>query len=230
MNQSTLDALIGSIYSGVTAANGFQQFIAEFSTAADASGVLLIVRHAVSQEMQGIWVHGMEPAFLQSYALRYAGQDVLALHMARAPIGQFYASNLDVPERAHYHELPFYREWVQPQGMAYAAGCVILREGQWLTQIFLQRSHAHPPFSRRTMVQLERLVPHLQRARCWTLASALCGGKTLEQVACERGTAISTARSQLNSIFSKTGTRRQTDLLSLLLTSPAYFLASKGSA
>ncbi|WP_228895988.1 helix-turn-helix transcriptional regulator [Pseudoduganella aquatica] len=377
MKQSTIDALIGSIYAAVTAASGFQQFIAEFSAAAGASGVLLIMRHVVSQELQGVWVVGMDPAYLQSYALRYAGEDVLALHMEHSPIGRFYASNLDVPERAHYHELPFYRDWVQPQGMAYAAGCVILREGQWLTQIFLQRSTAQPPFSRRTMVQLERLVPHLQRAlqmrqrfaelrlgrdmlagsldvlampallcdergrmaHCnrsgralleaggglWldggllrarsepvarqlalalcgavrashgdgspepgvvllpragaaplsllvtplqmgegsalpgaalvlaydplstpvvqadllrqlfglsaaeaALASALCGGKTLEEAAGERGTAISTARSQLKSIFNKTGTRRQADLVSLLLTSPAYFLAQRG--
>jgi DNA-binding CsgD family transcriptional regulator len=57
------------------------------------------------------------------------------------------------------------------------------------------------------------------------LAISLCGGLTLEQVSAERGTSLHTVRSQLKNIFNKTGTGRQADLVSLLLTSPAYFLA-----
>ena len=57
------------------------------------------------------------------------------------------------------------------------------------------------------------------------LAVALCGGKTLDDAATERGTSVHTTRSQLKSIFGKTGTKRQADLVSLLLASPAYFLA-----
>lgn len=369
-----MDALIGSVYAAVTAPAGFQGFVAELAEAAQASGVLMFARHAASHEMAGVWMHGMEQRWLDSYALEYAGEDVLASHIARAPIARFYASNLDVPERAHYEQLRFYREWVQPQGMAYAAGCVILHEGHWQTQVFLQRSTSHAPFSRRDMVQLERLVPHLQRAtqmrqrfaelqlgrqllassldvlampamlcdergrmvHCnrsgramldagcgiWldggllrarsepvarrlalelqsavrashgtgsalpgvvllprpdrsplmlmvtplqvdagsgmpgaalvviydpacapnvaagvlrqlfnlsaaeaALAAALCSGLSVDEAAGERGTTVSTARSQLKSIFNKTGTRRQVDLVSLLLASPAYFLA-----
>ena len=374
-----MDALIGSMYAAVTAPAGFQEFVSEFAAAAQASGVLMLARHTASQEMAGVWVHGMEQRWLESYALEFAGEDVLALHLARAPIARFYASNLDVPERAHYEQLRFYREWVQPQGMAYAAGCVVLHEGSWLTQIFLQRSATHAPFSRRDMVQLERLVPHLQRAiqmrqrfaelqlgrdllassldvlampallcdergrmvhgnrsgralleaedGIWldngllrarsvpvarqlalelqnavrashgeasalpgvvllpradksplmlmvtplrmdagsgvpgaalvvvydpagtpnigaavlrqlfnlspaeaSLATALCSGKSLEEAALERCTTVSTARSQLKSIFNKTGTRRQVDLVSLLLASPAYFMAQPEQA
>ena len=36
-----------------------------------------------------------------------------------------------------------------------------------------------------------------------------------------------TARSQLKSIFIKTGTKRQSELVSMLLASPAYFVAQK---
>lgn len=57
------------------------------------------------------------------------------------------------------------------------------------------------------------------------LAVALGSGKTLDDAAHERGTSIHTIRSQLKSIFNKTGTKRQSDLVSLLLSSPAYFLA-----
>jgi DNA-binding CsgD family transcriptional regulator len=59
------------------------------------------------------------------------------------------------------------------------------------------------------------------------LSAALCCGKTLDDVASQRGTSINTIKSQLKSIFLKTGTKRQSELVSLLLASPAYFLAQK---
>ena len=59
------------------------------------------------------------------------------------------------------------------------------------------------------------------------LAVALCSGKSMDDAASERGVSIHTTRAQLKSIFNKTGTKRQADLISLLLTSPAYFLNNK---
>ena len=58
-----------------------------------------------------------------------------------------------------------------------------------------------------------------------SLAVALCGGRSLEEASRERGTTLNTVRSQLKSIFGKTGTHRQADLVSVLLASPAYFLS-----
>jgi DNA-binding CsgD family transcriptional regulator len=57
------------------------------------------------------------------------------------------------------------------------------------------------------------------------LAVALCDGKTLEEISVERGTTVNTVRSQLKSVFGKTGASRQADLVSLILASPAYLLS-----
>ncbi|GAC1372315.1 MAG: hypothetical protein NVS3B3_06210 [Aquirhabdus sp.] len=59
------------------------------------------------------------------------------------------------------------------------------------------------------------------------LSVALCSGRTLDDVAIERGTKMNTIKSQLKNIFIKTGTKRQSELVSLLLASPAYFLTQK---
>lgn len=59
------------------------------------------------------------------------------------------------------------------------------------------------------------------------LSIALCIGKTLDEVALERGTSIHTIKSQLKNIYLKTGTRRQPELVSMLLASPAFFIAQK---
>lgn len=56
------------------------------------------------------------------------------------------------------------------------------------------------------------------------LVVALCSGSSLEQAAQARQTSLHTVRTQLKSIFDKTGTRRQIDLLALVLSSPAYFV------
>lgn len=57
------------------------------------------------------------------------------------------------------------------------------------------------------------------------LAVILCAGHTMEEASTARGTSLNTVRTQLKSIFGKTGTQRQADLVSVLLASPAYFVA-----
>jgi DNA-binding CsgD family transcriptional regulator len=78
-------------------------------------------------------------------------------------------------------------------------------------------------------VDMVRRLFNLSEAES-ALAVALCSGKTVDEAAAERGISIHTARSQLKSIFGKTGTKRQADLVSLLLASPAYFLAQRSLA
>ena len=56
------------------------------------------------------------------------------------------------------------------------------------------------------------------------LASELCQGATLEEVAVQRKVSTHTIRTQLKSVFMKTGTNRQSELVALLLASPAYFI------
>lgn len=353
---------------------GFQEFVEALCHAFRLMSVRFCIRHTETQEMKGLWLRGLEKKWMDSYALKYASEDILAHHIAASPIAHFYASNLDIPHPEHFPENRFYCEWVVPQGIAYATGGTVLREGVWDTQIFMLRGPQHPPFSREELEQFNSLMPHLQRAvqmrqrfaelqlgrnflagsldvlamptflfdeysrvahmnrsadallkthgslrieddhlltsdaaatrklnleltnaihashgdglelngvvllprlgrmplmlmiapiclaggasvrgaallfafdpestpkitvglvrRLFALseaeaelAVALCSGKTLEDAASERGISIHTTRSQLKSIFNKTGTKRQPDLVSLLLASPAYFMA-----
>jgi DNA-binding CsgD family transcriptional regulator len=372
-------SVLGHLYDAAMAPSGFQQFVEALCPAFDLISASVLTRHEGTHEVKGMWLHGMSQKSLASYALDYARDDILAHHMMAAPIASFYASNLDIPHPERFPESRFYREWVVPNGLAYAAGCIVLREGDWLTQVFVQRSPAQPPFTREDLHRLDQLVPHIQRAiqmrhrfaelqlgqnflassldvlamptllideygravhanrsaeqllerrnalwledghlftrdeaatrsinlevsnairasrglavdPCTTvllprrarapliimiapmqfsrgeagqaaallfvfdpdiapsvgvdvvrglfglseaeaqLAVALGSGKTLEHAAQERGTSIHTIRTQLKSIFNKTGTKRQSDLVALLLSSPAYFLASPAQA
>lgn len=272
------------------------------------------------------------PHKLHQAAYSFACEDMRAHHIAASPIANFYASNLHVPNADRFSETRFYNEWGVPQGVAYAAGAIVLQEGPWQTELYVQRSPAQPPFTGEEMEQLSSLVPHLRRAiqmrqrftemqlgqnfliardsatnrqLSWEIAQAirssrgdgselngivllprtdrlplmlmlmiapmqlarsraaqgaalmfafdpeatpsvtmdlvrrlfalsqveaelsvaLCAGKTPDDVAEKRGTSINTVKSQLKSIFIKTGTKRQSELVSLLLSSPAYFLA-----
>ncbi|MFT4100863.1 MAG: helix-turn-helix transcriptional regulator [Burkholderiaceae bacterium] len=56
------------------------------------------------------------------------------------------------------------------------------------------------------------------------LAVALCRGATLDEIAVEREVSSHTIRTQLKSLFGRTGTNRQTELVARLMASPAYFV------
>lgn len=53
------------------------------------------------------------------------------------------------------------------------------------------------------------------------LVVQLLQGQTLQEIAGELGVSVTTARTHLRSVFSKTGTRRQSELVRVLLTGPA---------
>jgi DNA-binding CsgD family transcriptional regulator len=52
------------------------------------------------------------------------------------------------------------------------------------------------------------------------VAVALANGLSVEEVSKTNGTTLNTIRTQLKAIFRKTGTRRQTELVRLLLSGP----------
>jgi len=370
-----LDGLLACLYEGISSPNGMQSFVEALIRAFPLRAAMLITRNAETHEMRSIWMVGMNHAWTERYALEFSGEDMLAHHIATAPIARFYASNLDVTTEEQLRKTRFYREWLAPQDIAYAAGAIVLREGPWQTQMFLQRGSQEAPFSREELDLFDRLVPHVQRAlqlrermtelelgfeslrngldllsmaallfdergqvthqnlRAKTLlannrfarvrdghfqvadeelsrrlhfeigsaiqasrgsslplhevmrlprgeqrplmlmlaplgsrgaygaallfvfdpeivpgpapervrqlfslseaeaalAIALTRGETLEETATSRGVSLNTIKTQLRSVFAKTGTSRQAELVSLLLASPAYFLAGQSA-
>lgn len=158
------NTLLGLLYDCVTAEEGFQPFIEVLAEAFSLKAVTLITRHLQQQAVKVIWLHGISPSAIESYALDYGQEDMLAQHINSAPIARFYASNLHLPESDEHQNSRFYREWIVPQGVAHAAGAVILREGEWLSEIIVQRSVDHPSFTYADLAALNALLPHLQRA------------------------------------------------------------------
>jgi DNA-binding CsgD family transcriptional regulator len=54
-----------------------------------------------------------------------------------------------------------------------------------------------------------------------SLAEALASGRTLKEIAAERGVTMNTVRTQLQAVTSKVGVKRQADLVRAILTGPA---------
>lgn len=379
MSQLHIDALLTHVYESVLAPDGFDRFVAAFTELFELKATMMLTVNIQTQEVKGLWMTGLEHKWLDQYVLEYAAEDVLAHHIQASPMATFYASNLDLPPELETGTR-FYDNWVVPQGVAFASGAIVLREGPWLTQMMLQRTPRQRPFTRPELALFNLLMPHLQRAiqmrqrfaelqmgqdmlaggldliamptilldefsrvalcnhaaqrllagrrDLWVenghlfsrtgavtqrlnleitkaiyashggggdlpevvllprlgkrdlmllispmrrggggaprasgallfafdpeaapavqaelvqrlfglsdaeacLAVALCAGRTLEEASVERGTTLNTVRSQLKSIFGKTGTNRQADLVSVLLASPAYFLSRRAAA
>jgi len=79
---------------------------------------------------------------------------------------------------------------------------------------FSDPMHSHP-MSPDTLIEAYGLTA----AEAW-VAIGIANGLSVEEVSEQSGTSINTARSQLRSIFRKTNTSRQTELIKLLLTGP----------
>lgn len=159
-----IDRLLACLYDGVTDSAGFQSFITTLAATFRLKAVTLITLHPSTHDIKGLWLYGIEPQWMERYALHYASQDILAAHIMTAPIAHFYASNLDLPADQFDLDSPFFKEWLIPQGVAFAAGAILLQEGDWLSQIIVQRSPGQAPFERAELDLLNRLVPHMQRA------------------------------------------------------------------
>jgi len=86
-----------------------------------------------------------------------------------------------------------------------------------------RRSHGRKRQSEASLCSLFRLTPAEAQ-----IALGIAGGETLAAVAKGRGVSISTARTQLKSVFAKTGTHRQAELVVLLVGSRSPF-AKRGS-
>ncbi|WP_426077717.1 helix-turn-helix transcriptional regulator [Janthinobacterium sp. PSPC3-1] len=372
MQAIDFDAVVGTIYDAVTSAAGFQQCIDKLVDTFELKAAMLFTHNILNGDSKGMWQRGMERRWLENYAIEFGKEDMLASHLATSDIAKFYATNVHL-SAADYTSTRFFREWVMPQGIACAAGAIVLKEGVWCTQVVMQRSRLQPPFSQVELDVFNRIIVHLQRAvqmrqrfielqigqslftagldilampsimfdesgcvayhnqaakamldqRTWfwmeerhlctnnlaltkqinlevivavsasrgsdnavpgvvivprhrlpsltlmitpvlpvasglrgaailfiydsmsipqatakmvarlfsltvaesELVVALCAGNTLEEAASGRDTSIHTVRSQLKSIFNKTGTHRQVDLMALVLSSPAYFIA-----
>lgn len=84
--------------------------------------------------------------------------------------------------------------------------------------VFIDLQSQNKPLSSKILSLLYGLTP--QEAR---LTISLAQGNSLEDYSKTRGIAKSTARSHLKSIFNKTGTRRQGELIKMVLTSPVSF-------
>jgi DNA-binding CsgD family transcriptional regulator len=88
-------------------------------------------------------------------------------------------------------------------------------EGYGRALIAFRRSGGSPAFAERVLIELfglSRAEPQVVRA--------LAEGAALEAVAAQRGVKVSTLRTQLESIFRKTGVENQRDLLRLLGSLP----------
>jgi len=58
------------------------------------------------------------------------------------------------------------------------------------------------------------------------IVARLARGQTLEDIASTRGQQLNTIRTQVKSVFRKTNTRRQSDVIKLVLSGPAVITAT----
>ncbi len=159
------DTLLAHLYDGVLSPAGFQRFVEALVDCMDCKSAILFTTHGPTQALKTMWVTGIEDEWLRRYALDIGRDDIFVQLLLAPPRAGFLASNLDLPPAGvDFEQSRFFREWLTPQGVRYAAGTLVLAENEWVTQLVVQRSDAQPPFRPIELRWMDRLMPHLQRA------------------------------------------------------------------
>lgn len=103
------------------------------------------------------------PGFLESYGEYYAAKNVWACNANRFPVGSALTSEMLFPDE----DLPsteYYADWLRPQGLRYALGGPLHRDGTLEVHFSCLRAKELGPFDA-SHQQLHRLLmPHLKRA------------------------------------------------------------------
>jgi DNA-binding CsgD family transcriptional regulator/PAS domain-containing protein len=90
--------------------------------------------------------------------------------------------------------------------------------------VFVREAREQSTSSAETLMTLFRLTPAESQ-----VALRLAQGQSLKDIADARGLGKDTVRSQLRAVFDKTGVRRQTDLMKVLLTLPRERMTGHGT-
>ncbi len=103
----------------------------------------------------------LKPRFVESYATRFYSLDPRRSESATQPV----ESLLRTPDSDAEATTPFFRDWMEPQGLHHPCRGLIERDPHFgLATVDVYRRHGEAPLSDTARRTLESLLPHLRRA------------------------------------------------------------------
>jgi DNA-binding CsgD family transcriptional regulator len=155
-----LSAVIADIYDAAIEPSLWQQALGSICTYVGGYSGALYWHDAASESSQALHLYNEDPKYTQLYFEKYLPMNPMFPAATFVDEGAVVATE-DIMPRSEFNETRFYKEWVEPQGMADALS-VNLEKGVTRTSLINVRTDVVVDDDMRARMAL--LVPHLQRA------------------------------------------------------------------
>jgi len=155
-----LSAVVGDIYDAVIDPTLWQLALKSICAFVGGDSAALLWHDAGAEQSEALYLFNDIPAYTQLYFEKYLPMNPMFPAAAFVDVGVVTVDD-DIVPRAEFVQTRFYKEWVEPQGIA-GALAVNLEKG--LTRTSMINIRTGVPVTDDMRQRLALLVPHLQRA------------------------------------------------------------------
>lgn len=164
MNASTaLNELIEHIYQLATTLDGLTEAVRRLADYTESRSSALLIQNRRTYQVQGGWFWGLDLKWGLKYRDHYYQFDPTVVEHFGTPENQAYASAFN-RENPTFLQSVFYKEWCKPKSLGYFAGAYTVFEADLCLRLTLQGDDDRGQYERKTLQDLNILLPHLRRA------------------------------------------------------------------
>lgn len=156
--------LINILYGSLLDSDGFHRFIHELINILGLRSCVVLISNPENNVTKAMWLEGYDMKDMPFYQEHIAPIDPLLTILRQANIGDYHSINIDeLPQ-----DDPTYRfyidDFAKPLNAYAGGGCVLSREGGWVTLFTFQRGEGEQHLIHQDREWFNLLLPHLQNA------------------------------------------------------------------
>ena len=162
-DRTEFSSVIGEIYDAAIDPTLWQRALGSICAYVGGYSAVLFWHDAAAQHAQALYLFNDDPAYTRLYFEKYLPMDPFFPASSFIDVGVVRGSN-DIVPQAELERTRFYKEWIEPQGIADAIA-VNLEKGVTRSSFLVIRTDASQgPADDLMFSRTAALVPHLQRA------------------------------------------------------------------
>jgi DNA-binding CsgD family transcriptional regulator len=164
MNETEqLSRLIGEIYDATLDPALWPRVLEAIASFVPVSAVNLFAQDAMKKSANVFYMHGLDPAYVQSYFDKYIKITPLFPAALFFEPGYIIAED-DIMPRAQLRSTRFFKEWVEPQGYIDSLATILEKSAVSCAVFSVLRHKRDGMVDERARRGMELIVPHVRRA------------------------------------------------------------------
>lgn len=157
--------LISLLYQSTLEPSHLQQFLQRLCQEINSVSAAITVVDVEQMQVNAVWQWGYTQEQLTAFfEADLINQSPLVKTVLSAPTGQFYLSNIDLPELSQQADAPDSYQWTQNFDLTTTAGAALHIDGNHISTIMISRNSAQGGFTEDERTYLNRLIPHVRQS------------------------------------------------------------------